>query len=281
MTRIARGAGYTGDARHRRRTSSAARDRDRVPRDRDALLADPAAEAHAHAVRRGVLIAIFVVYMIRIARAPAEEPHLVGPAQLIGDAARRRSGGSSSACCSRTRPRVIFAVRRAVRGVARRHRRAVRRSTRSCSCSGSRRSRRKHPSCSIAGLFAWRLNTNAGFGTLVSSKVNQWTLLVGSLPIVFAISVGHAARPAARRAAARGAVPHRRAVGVRGRGAREPEHQRAARRWRCSACSSRSSCWAAVLPDGLTRVGAHRRRHRVPRARGRESSAPTGAGWAR
>ena len=27
-----------------------------------------------------------------------------------------------------------------------------------------------------------------GFGALVSSKVNQWTLLVGTLPIVFAIS---------------------------------------------------------------------------------------------
>ncbi len=39
-------------------------------------------------------------------------------------------------------------------------------------------------------MFAWRLNTNAGLGTLVSSKVNQWTLLVGSLPIVFAISSG-------------------------------------------------------------------------------------------
>ncbi|MEX0650611.1 MAG: sodium:proton exchanger, partial [Actinomycetota bacterium] len=33
-------------------------------------------------------------------------------------------------------------------------------------------------------------NTNAGLGTLVSSKVNQWTLLVGTLPIVFAIAAG-------------------------------------------------------------------------------------------
>src|SRR5262245_4595594 len=31
-----------------------------------------------------VLITIFVVYIVRIARAPAEEPHLVGPAQLVG-----------------------------------------------------------------------------------------------------------------------------------------------------------------------------------------------------
>ena len=42
----------------------------------------------------------------------------------------------------------------------------------------------------MAGLYAWRLNTNAGLGTLVSSKVNQWTLLVGTLPIVFAIAAG-------------------------------------------------------------------------------------------
>jgi cation:H+ antiporter len=44
------------------------------------------------------------------------------------------------------------------------------------------------PELLIAGMFAWRLNTNAGLGALVSSKVNQWTLLVGTLPIVFAIS---------------------------------------------------------------------------------------------
>src|SRR5207245_11221002 len=46
------------------------------------------------------------------------------------------------------------------------------------------------PELLIAGMFAWRLNTNAGLGALVSSKVNQWTLLVGTLPIVFAISSG-------------------------------------------------------------------------------------------
>jgi cation:H+ antiporter len=44
------------------------------------------------------------------------------------------------------------------------------------------------PELLVAGLYAWRLNTSAGLGTLVSSKVNQWTLLVGTLPIVFAIS---------------------------------------------------------------------------------------------
>ena len=44
------------------------------------------------------------------------------------------------------------------------------------------------PEFIIAGLFAWRLQTDTALGALVSSKVNQWTLLVGSLPIVFAIA---------------------------------------------------------------------------------------------
>ena len=45
------------------------------------------------------------------------------------------------------------------------------------------------PEFIVAALFAWRLNTNSALGALVSSKVNQWTLLVGSLPIVFAIAL--------------------------------------------------------------------------------------------
>jgi cation:H+ antiporter len=46
------------------------------------------------------------------------------------------------------------------------------------------------PELLIAGMFAWRLDADSGLGALVSSKVNQWTLLVGTLPIVFAISAG-------------------------------------------------------------------------------------------
>jgi cation:H+ antiporter len=42
----------------------------------------------------------------------------------------------------------------------------------------------------IATLFAWRLAARTGIGALISSKVNQWTLLVGTLPIVFMIFAG-------------------------------------------------------------------------------------------
>jgi cation:H+ antiporter len=46
------------------------------------------------------------------------------------------------------------------------------------------------PEFTVAVLFALRGNPAAGLGTLVSSKVNQWTLLVGLLPTVYAISGG-------------------------------------------------------------------------------------------
>ena len=42
----------------------------------------------------------------------------------------------------------------------------------------------------IAILFTLRLKAQAGLGTLISSKVNQWTLLVGTLPLVFALGGG-------------------------------------------------------------------------------------------
>ena len=46
------------------------------------------------------------------------------------------------------------------------------------------------PEFIVALLFAWRLRGSIGIGTLISSKVNQWTLLVGAVPIAYAISAG-------------------------------------------------------------------------------------------
>ncbi len=44
------------------------------------------------------------------------------------------------------------------------------------------------PELIVACLYAWRLKASDSLGTLLSSKVNQWTLLVGGLPVIFAIS---------------------------------------------------------------------------------------------
>jgi cation:H+ antiporter len=140
-------------------------------------------------VDSAVLITIFLWFVARLWRSPAEEPHLVGPAQLIGGLPtlqRRLVVGLMLAyaaaviflCAEPFADSLVHVGEQAgidtfllVQWVAPLASEA--------------------PELIVAALFAWRLNTNAGLGTLLSSKVNQWTLLVGSLPIVFAISAGH------------------------------------------------------------------------------------------
>ena len=139
-------------------------------------------------VDAAILVAIFVAYSIRVSRAPAEEPHLVGPARYIGTFATvpRRS--------------VVIGIAVFAAGVillfSERFAEALVLSGETLGVSEFLLVQWVAPLASeapellIAGLYAWRLNTSAGLGTLVSSKVNQWTLLVGTLPIVFAISAG-------------------------------------------------------------------------------------------
>ena len=42
----------------------------------------------------------------------------------------------------------------------------------------------------MALLFVWRGHASAGMRTLISSKVNQWTLLIATLPLVFSLGAG-------------------------------------------------------------------------------------------
>ena len=46
------------------------------------------------------------------------------------------------------------------------------------------------PEVLVATLLAWRGRAAVGMGALISSKVNQWTLLIGTLPIVYSLSAG-------------------------------------------------------------------------------------------
>jgi cation:H+ antiporter len=135
-----------------------------------------------------VLVSIFIAYTVRIASAPAEEPHLVGPARYLGtfsDGPRRAT----------VLGLFVFAAV-VILLVAERFAEALVGTGRQLNVSEFLLVQWLAPLASeapellVAGLYAWRLNTNAGLGTLVSSKVNQWTLLVGTLPIVFAIASG-------------------------------------------------------------------------------------------
>jgi cation:H+ antiporter len=133
-----------------------------------------------------ILVGLFAGYTWRVSRAPAEEPHLVGPARYLGSMppVLRRSWVVGLFLASGL---VIWLFAHPF--------------AEALTATGEELEintfllvqwlaplASEAPELLVAGLFAWRLNTNAGLGTLVSSKVNQWTLLVGTLPIVFAIS---------------------------------------------------------------------------------------------
>jgi cation:H+ antiporter len=135
-----------------------------------------------------VLIGIFVAYTWRISRAPAQTPHLVGPARYLGTFGKN---------ARRAWVIGLFVVAAGVILLSAEHfAEALVATGRDLGISEFLLVQWLAPLASeapellVAGLYAWRLNTNAGLGTLVSSKVNQWTLLVGTLPIVFAIGVG-------------------------------------------------------------------------------------------
>jgi len=135
-----------------------------------------------------VLVGLFIAYTVRISRAPAEEPHLVGPARYLGTFTPRNR---------RLTVGLLFAFAAGVILLC------AEPFAESLVETGARFGvsefllvqwlaplASEAPELLVAGLYAWRLNTNSGLGTLVSSKVNQWTLLVGTLPIVFAIASG-------------------------------------------------------------------------------------------
>jgi cation:H+ antiporter len=118
-----------------------------------------------------VLVTIFVLYTLRVSRAPAEEPHLVGPARYIGTF---RQGARRSTVIAMG----VFAAL-VILLCAERFAEALVASGEALGVSEFLLVQWVAPLASeapellVAGLYAWRLNTNAGLGTLVSSKVNQ------------------------------------------------------------------------------------------------------------
>src|SRR5262249_61509817 len=131
-----------------------------------------------------VLGGIFITYTVGIASAPAEEPHLVGPARYLGMFADRPRRAIVIGL-------FVFAAL-VILLVAEHFAEALVGTGRELNVSEFLLVQWLAPLASeapellVAGLYAGRLNTNAGLRTLVSSKGDQWTLLVGPLPTVFA-----------------------------------------------------------------------------------------------
>lgn len=133
-----------------------------------------------------VLVCIFAAYGWRLTKAPVEHPDLLGVSQWVGEQQRRRR---------RSLVLAMFAVAAVVILLT------AEQFAESLVATGTQFGvnhfllvqwvaplASESPELIVACLYAWRLKASDSLGTLLSSKLNQWTLLVGTIPVVFALA---------------------------------------------------------------------------------------------
>ncbi|HXG39468.1 MAG TPA: hypothetical protein VNJ28_00865 [Candidatus Limnocylindrales bacterium] len=138
-----------------------------------------------------ILGSIFCLYAWRIARLPVEEPDLVGPAELIGRLPPLRRRLTAGALALAAAIGVLLVAKPFAQALV---------------ATGTLLGidefllvqwlaplASEAPEFVVVALFAWRGASGAALGTLVSSKINQWTLLVAMLPLVYSVALGSAA----------------------------------------------------------------------------------------
>jgi cation:H+ antiporter len=133
-------------------------------------------------------VGLFVIYSLRLIKSEVHEPELVGPAKLLGELPRPKRIAAVIGMILYAGT-VIFLVA---------HPFAV-----SLIETGTRIGvdqvfllqwfaplASEAPEIVICIIFTLRYMASEGLGALVASKVNQWTLLVGTLPVVFSLGSG-------------------------------------------------------------------------------------------
>ena len=135
-----------------------------------------------------VLFAIFAIYVYGVARASSTTPELVGPAAWLGGLSKRRRRTVNIAMFVFSATVILASAEHFAEGLVE---------------SGTKLGidefllvqwlaplASEAPEFLVAGILAFRGRAMVGLAALLSSKVNQWTLLVGGLPVAFGISSG-------------------------------------------------------------------------------------------
>jgi cation:H+ antiporter len=141
---------------------------------------------HLSLLDLGVLGTLFLFYIVRAAKEEVEEPELIGAAAALGalgTAARRTATIGLFLFAAAT---ILFVAEPFVEGL--KHIGSQYGISNFLLIQWVAPLASEAPEMIIAILFTLRLNAQAGLGTLISSKVNQWTLLVGTLPLVFSLA---------------------------------------------------------------------------------------------
>ena len=134
------------------------------------------------------LLTLFILYMLASSRGKVEPPELTGPAVSIGLLSRRMRRTVTAGLFIFAAVAILASAEPFAEGLL-----------------GMGRAwgieefilvqwlaplASEAPEITIAVIFVLGSNGAAALGTLVSAKVNQWTLLVATMPIVYSISLG-------------------------------------------------------------------------------------------
>jgi cation:H+ antiporter len=139
-------------------------------------------------VSSAILLLLYVAYLWRVAKEERSEPELIGICSEIG-----------SLSCRRRRSLVIGMTAAAAAFILA----AAEPFANALVATGAQLGIdefllvqwlaplvSESPELIVAGLLAYRLKGDDAMGTLLSSKVNQWTLLVGTIPLAYLLGGG-------------------------------------------------------------------------------------------
>ncbi|HET6690257.1 MAG TPA: hypothetical protein VFG74_05275 [Miltoncostaeaceae bacterium] len=133
-----------------------------------------------------VLAVIFIAYVSVLARSASEEPELIGPARSLGQLPALQRRVSVAALFVWSAAAIVASAEPFAEGLVQ---------------SGTQLGidefllvqwlapvASEAPEFVVAGILAWRGRAAVAMGALISSKVNQWTLLIGGLPLAYSLS---------------------------------------------------------------------------------------------
>jgi cation:H+ antiporter len=135
-----------------------------------------------------ILVTLFIVYMVFAGRQQHEEPELEGPAAWIASQPRFRRRATVIALFVFSGAAILLAAEPFAEGLVATGKQFGIEEFLLVQWLAPLAS--ESPEFIVCILFAWQGKAQAGISALVSSAVNQWTLLIGMLPIVFSVSAG-------------------------------------------------------------------------------------------
>jgi cation:H+ antiporter len=143
-------------------------------------------KGHISLIDTAVLFSLFGGYIYLVSRAPAREPELVGPASTLGALPRRRRRGIVTFIFLYAALAIFAAAEPFVEGL-----KAIGEELRISEfvlIQWFAPLASEAPELTVAAILSLRGRALPAMVMLISSKVNQWTLLIGSLPVAYSIS---------------------------------------------------------------------------------------------